>query len=41
MVIMQLDWEDKTIDQVYVFKDVLTFEVVRGGWYKSDETKDI
>ena len=46
----RIDWQkysktptdpSKAIDQVYVFKDVLTFEVVRGGWYKSDEAKDI
>ena len=29
----------KAIDQVYVFKDVLEFEIVRGGWYKDDEIK--
>jgi hypothetical protein len=27
------------IDEVYVFKDVLDFEIVRGGWYKPDEAK--
>ena len=31
----------KAIDQVYVFEDVLTFEVVRGGWYRDDEAKNI
>lgn len=25
----------KAIDQIYVFKDVLEFEVVHGGWHKS------
>ena len=29
----------KAIDQVYVFKDVLNFEVARGGWSKPDKTK--
>ena len=42
------DWQEysktsidssKAIDQVYAFKDVLDFEVARGGWYKTDETK--
>jgi len=29
----------KAIDKVYVFKDVLNFELVRGGWGKPDKTK--
>ena len=29
----------KVIDQVYVFKDVLNFEVVGGGWHKDNEKK--
>jgi hypothetical protein len=31
----------EAIDQVYVFNDVLTFEVDRRRWNKSDETKTI
>ena len=30
----------KVVDQVYVFKDVLDFEVVGGGWYKDDKIKN-
>jgi hypothetical protein len=32
-------YPQETFDKVYVFKDVLNFEVVGGGWYKDDETK--
>ena len=32
-------YPQETLDKVYVFKDVLKFEVVGGGWYKDDETK--
>ena len=32
-------YPQETIDKVYIFKDVLNFEVVGRGWYKDDETK--
>lgn len=31
-------YPQETLDKVYVFKDVLNFEVVRGGWSKDNET---
>ena len=32
-------YPSKVIDSVYLFKDVLNFELVHGGWFKSDEVK--
>ena len=32
-------YRQEAFDKVYIFKDVLNFEIVRGGWYKDDEAK--